>query len=166
MHSHLRSRRRLGPVGTLVVCSIAFLVGLLVLVFGTLLPLIKQGESEHWIARPCTILEASTERHTSGKGHGTYGAHVSYRYELAGVEHTGTRLSFAEVHTSDPDDAREVAARYPVGTTVTCFVNPEDPTEAVLDRSASGVWLPTLVGVVFLVLGPLIFVLRKLRGFA
>lgn len=156
-----RNRHSLGPLGSIVTGSVMTLAGLVALVFLVILPLRRQSASEQWTAVPCTIVESRIGRSSNRKG--TYDARVGYRYVVDGVERTSDRITFADLNTSDPDDAREIVARYPAGATSTCYVNPAAPEEVVLERSVPALWLGGLFAGAFTLFGALLS-LRGLRG--
>jgi hypothetical protein len=59
---------------------------------------------------------------------------VLYAYRAGGRERMATRLDFFAIRFFSESSARAYAGRYPAGRRVTCFVDPADPTQAVLDR--------------------------------
>jgi hypothetical protein len=56
---------------------------------------------------------------------------VRYRYAVRGVEHLGT-----SVRASEPDDLADASdlLAYPKGRTVSVYVNPSHPAQAILER--------------------------------
>lgn len=70
--------------------------------------------------------------------------HVAYRYAVGGVEHTGTRVRFGDWLIYSGPVAREIAARYPKGRTVTVLHHPRNPADATLEPAATTIlyiWL-------------------------
>lgn len=94
--------------------------------------------SSSWVAVTGTV-EASGI-HGCGRGGSMPG--VRYRYattrEGRSVERTGERLMFADPPCGERDEARGTARRYAPGTAVTVYVDPEDATQSVLERSVVG----------------------------
>ncbi len=84
-----------------------------------------------WVATPCVIERAQTMRDDEG---GSY-LDIMYRYEFAGTEHHSDRLDFMPGSMGD-DEAhyRQQLGPNPQGTKTICFVDPHDPSVAVLDR--------------------------------
>jgi hypothetical protein len=63
----------------------------------------------------------------------------SYRYRIDGRS-TSSSSVFASTFRKEPkfaDDVAYVVSRYPVGSVVRAYVNPEDPFDSYLDLSAS-----------------------------
>ncbi|RJR53389.1 MAG: DUF3592 domain-containing protein [Desulfobacteraceae bacterium] len=67
---------------------------------------------------------------------------IRYRYGAPGGPYTGEKIANTGKLYTKEKDARKIAARYSVGGTVMVRYNPVDPSEAVLERGASGaIWL-------------------------
>jgi hypothetical protein len=72
---------------------------------------------------------------------GSHGAHnspypvVVYEYEVMGRRFQGTRISFG-TEVGGSIAAPRTLQKYPVGSTVTVFYNPQNPAEAVLEQSS------------------------------
>ncbi|MET0554425.1 MAG: DUF3592 domain-containing protein [Vicinamibacteria bacterium] len=112
-----------------------------------------------WRRTDGQILGAGTPGYTAraGGGHGrtrmVRGA-VLYRYTHEGREYVGDRLSFGTPIGLNPALASLAgAARYEAGQAVTVFVDPKDPSRAVLRRSAPSSLVFALMGAGLLALG-------------
>jgi hypothetical protein len=105
------------------------------------------------------ILEAGTLGYTgaAGGGHGRtrmVRGMVGYRYAYEGREYVGSRLSFGTPIGLNPALASLAgASRYQPGQAVAVFVDPEDPSRAVLRRSAPSSLVFALLGAGLLALG-------------
>lgn len=100
-----------------------------------------------WQEVPCTILTSGTE---TGDGERPYVFRVTYRYTFEGQSYESDRHRRDTYESGDYSDVQRLIDRYPGDSQATCRVNPEDPTQAVLETE--GLWhLPFL-------LIPLIFV--------
>ncbi|PWH15740.1 MAG: hypothetical protein DDG60_05315 [Anaerolineae bacterium] len=78
---------------------------------------------------------------------------IVYRYGVDGREYTADRYSLeAETHWGRPELAQTVLDRFPVGSAVTVYYNPQAPAEAVLVRRLTGAWLVWALAVVLLLL--------------
>jgi hypothetical protein len=66
----------------------------------------------------------------------TYRPRVEYSYTVDGQEHVGSRVFFGahEWRGGSSEFAEWLLIEYPVGTKVQVFVDPNDTTEAVLER--------------------------------
>lgn len=74
---------------------------------------------------------------------------VCYEYEIKGVRHRSTRIRQVEAApTSQLADAREKQMNYPPGALRTCFVNPANVEEAILEHATRAalysIWFPLL----------------------
>lgn len=103
-----------------------------------------------WEAVPCTIVKSSIET----VGEGEYSFSAEYTYERGGRAYSGYRYSrnsdafvFDKVSEKAP-----LLKRYPVGIVATCYVNPENPADAVLVRGDGGYPWPMLLFLVPFVL--------------
>ncbi len=81
-----------------------------------------------------------------------YQAHVRYRYAVAEQGYRSTRIQFMGPPSfSSRHKAEAFLARYPEGASVTVHYNPEDPSEAVLETTASkSLWVFVVGGVLML----------------
>lgn len=128
------------------------LVGVLGTWFLLIQPLTLLWQARSWDARDCEVLSSEVERHDSDDGY-TYSVHIEYEYEVGGRTHTSDRYHFMEGSSSGYEGKAEVVERHPPGTVVTCWVDSGDPSQAVLDRSFSWVYLIGLFPLLFLVVG-------------
>ena len=90
-------------------------------------------DARTWQETPCKILSARLDKSRSEDGT-KYRADFTYSYQFDGKEYVGDRDSATENH------GRRKAAKarlnsLPVGTKTVCYVDPNDPSESVLDRS-------------------------------
>lgn len=117
-------------------------MGMLFFVLGCVIPVMQAINSRGWRETPCTI--TSSELEISSDSDGTsYAPKIKYRYSLDGGEFNGDRYSFFKL-SAGRKWAQSIVDRYPVGTTVKCFYDPQQPSQAVLDRSM-GIY-PIVVG--------------------
>jgi hypothetical protein len=128
-------------------CVLFGLVGL----YGALRPLFLLYASQSWTALPCTIVSSGFTSDTSQR----YTEDVVYSYTVDGKPLQANRYEFAQVWYRDRTAraAKEAAltARYPPGSQTTCYVNPRDPAEAVLQRRVDTTFVVFLGGGSFLV---------------
>jgi hypothetical protein len=82
-----------------------------------------------------TVKTSTTEYRDSGEG-GAYYPVVHYSYQVSGQPFDGYRI--APGGEIGGVGAGKVAARYPVGSHVKVFYNPQKPTEAFLEKKARG----------------------------
>ena len=100
-----------------------------------------------WPSVMGTVVASRIEqRHSSDSGWTDYPA-VQYSYQVGGQTYQSMKLAPGpEVGGSG---ARKVVARYPAGAQVMVFYNPQNPSDAVLERKAPAQWLMWLLLVVF-----------------
>lgn len=83
-----------------------------------------------------------------------YRPRVTYEYSAGGRTIAGDRLSLSgEVGRSTPASAEEQLAQYTVGSSVTVYVDPADPTSACLQPVARGGRMLRIIGIVLMVSG-------------
>jgi hypothetical protein len=106
--------------------------------------------STEGIVRGTEVLE------TSGfgtKGGSVFQPVITYEYSVGGVSHTGKRIKLVDISSSSRY-AHRVVARYPVGTGVTVYYDPDSPQDAVLQRGNDGNTLGVpAVGIFFVLVG-------------
>jgi hypothetical protein len=120
-------------------------LGLVTLGFATY-SCIKSSEAQSWVSVPCNI--TSTHRRRGGTS-------VSYAYEFAGNKYTSTRVAFG-MHWNSENYTRAFLE----GRALSCFVDPKNPSEAVLERDISGV--SVFLTVAFIVLGAGMMIRKRL----
>ncbi|MCA9080442.1 MAG: DUF3592 domain-containing protein [Planctomycetaceae bacterium] len=139
-----------------VFCGGFLTVGSVFLYLLTIGPMLKMSAAKNWQAIPCTIVTSEVGVHR-GDDSNTYSVDVTYKYEVNGEEYAGDQYSFFTMNSNSRRWREKVVKQIPPGTQTTCFVNPEDPFEAVLERG----WTPDWGWAFF----PVPFVLIGLGGF-
>lgn len=123
-------------------------------------------EARSWTETPCTLLESAVRSHSSSDGGDTYSIAVVYTYVVGGREHRSERYNFLGGSSSAHKSKAEWVTAHPAGTRTVCWVNPANPTEAVLDRGLSWEYLIVLVPGLFVAvgLGGTIWAVKAWRG--
>lgn len=100
-----------------------------------------------------TIVSSEIEESWDTTGE-RFASRVVYTYQVNGVTYEGDRLNLrASTYVGNREDAEELLAPYSVGASVMPYVNPADPTRAVLDRSVPGaIWVFVGLGSVLMLL--------------
>jgi len=106
-------------------------------------------QTYRWPALSCQILESEVNRRQDSSEK-PYGVRIRYQYDWEGQTYTSDQTSLNARAFGDFQKAQRLSSRYAAGSSATCYVNAEDPTQAVLLRE--GLW-PAL----FLVV-PLVFI--------
>jgi hypothetical protein len=159
-----RVLRHVGTRGCMVAFfSVFFLVGGGFSLF-FLSPALQALKAKSWQATPCTILSSQVRTHPGDSDSGpTYDVAVLYVYTFGGREYKSNRYQFLGGSSGGYQDKERIVRRLPPLTRTTCYVNPEEPTEAVLDRSISREYAFVLVPLLFLLVG-LGGIILTLRG--
>jgi Protein of unknown function (DUF3592) len=160
----LSQRRRTGSgAGCLAVFFGLFaLIGGVATWFVAVRPVAGLLAARSWVETPCTILASQVAESSDSDGT-TYKVDVRYAYTFEGGEYRSERYDFFNAYSSGYDGKAEVVARYPPGARTVCYVNPSDPSEAVIDRSPGPRYLVGLVPMLFLAVGVggMVFALRQ-----
>lgn len=120
-------------------------------------PALKILQAKSWPAVPCTVVRSGVKTSRDSDGD-THRVDIHYRYEIAGERFDANRYSFFGGSSSGYQGKRVIADRYRDGSRATCFVNPGDPTDSVLERGFVGeLWFGLIPGV-FCAVGLLGFV--------
>jgi uncharacterized protein DUF3592 len=156
---------RNGGCFLVVFCSVFFLIGALVLFFMFIRPMMRSRAAGSWAETPCAILHSEVTTHSDSDG-ATYGLDMLYEYHWRGQRHESDRYSFYSVGSSSSRGWREaVVKRLPKGAKTVCYVNPSNPTEAVLSREMGPDMWFALIPAVFMLFGGvgIVFAVRHMR---
>jgi hypothetical protein len=124
----------------------------------------REQAARDWPRASGVIVESTTLRQPVGNG--TYEVLPVIRYEFI---HDG--ISFQSEHwrplnfsVGNSISAQAVTSRYPVGQSVTVFVNPRNPMKSVLEFKPSWLcWVPFGVGIMFVALSALALFISPTR---
>lgn len=114
-------------------------------------PVVKIVQAKNWVQVPCTIISSEVRSYRDSEGDTQHRADVFYRYTFQGREFRSNQHRFHSLSTTE--SSRSVAATYPAGSTAVCYVNPSDPTEAVLEREFTPGLLFGLFPLLFVAVG-------------
>lgn len=166
-----RGRRAEGPPAGCIVAfaSIFVLAGLAIVLFLGVLPALRVVRAGGWVETPCRIVHSEVDSQTDSEGGTSYRVDIRYTYTFEGVSHESDRYDFAVGYTSGIDAKNAAVRANPVGSERLCYVDPAEPSEAVMDRTFGGyLWwgamgLPfSLMGMAFIVLA--LRARRRARG--
>ncbi len=147
----ITSRRRVSnaPAGCAIPFFLVFAaVGLGMIWFLTVKPFLRVLDAKTWPEVPATVVESHVDSSSDSDGT-TYRAIVTYHYLYEGRELESTRYDFSTAYSSGYEGKAEIVAQYPAGARTVCYVDPTDPTEAVLSRTFSPMYLIGLFGLLF-----------------
>lgn len=147
------------------------LVGLAFVLVGSVIFVALSGKAllnwysaQSWAAVYCTILSSDVVTHDASDGD-TYSIDIRYAYEWDGQRYESNQYNFFGGSSSGRGRKEAVVAQYPAGESRECYVNPELPSEAVLDRSFTPVYLIGCFGLIFVLIGGAMVLHRsKKRG--
>jgi hypothetical protein len=127
-----------------------------------------------WVATPCHIVRSEVEEfRPTPHSPPAYRFHVGFTYAAAGaVRVSGHRTPPRRNPwtTNHRAKAEALATRYPPGSDAVCYVDPDDPAMAILERGSKGplyaIWFPALfvAGGLGIAAGALRPARRPLRG--
>ena len=150
------TRRKQGgnmPSGCMVLFFLIFaVVGGGILWFLFMKPMMKIAAARSWTPVPCTVVESRVDE-SSGDDGSTYRPLINASYAYGGGEHKAPYDFSGNVYSGGYDGKARIVARYPVGARTTCYVNPENPAEAVISRELSGNYFFGLFGLLFFLPG-------------
>jgi hypothetical protein len=122
--------------------------------------LTKVRASQGWSEVEGTVLESWVRREESDDDEGgvsySYYPEIRYQYKVMGNEYQGEKIAFGGKTGGLRSWANRKVAKYPTGSNVTIFYQPDNPTNAVLERRVSMVLL--VFGIIFVLIGVFIYV--------
>ena len=121
--------------------------------------------SQNWPAVLGTITVSQVAISTDDDGT-TYSADVQYKYVVNDRWYTAVTVNFGEYGSSSRSRVDKIVARYPPGSQVTGYYNPDDPNTAVLEPGLSwGSYFGFLMSLAFFIVpGIMLFsFIRKRR---
>lgn len=97
-------------------------------------PFKKSIDSNSWVETPCVITKSQLKTNTDSDGT-SYRPDISYTYEYEGEKYESKLVDFSgNISSNDRVGEMESVEAYPTGSTRKCYVNPDNPAEAVLVR--------------------------------
>lgn len=112
--------------------------GLAAFYYLTWQPIAGIVEARGWDQTTC-VITSSEVAVSHGSDSTTYRVDIRYTYEAEwGETFQGDRYDFSTGSSSGYDGKARVVKAHPPGSEVDCWVSPEDPSQAVIDRSPGG----------------------------
>jgi hypothetical protein len=116
-----------------------------------------------WPTVEGVVLSAEVTTHDSD-GTTMYKPVITYKYSVGGKEYSCPKVSFSDYSSSNSDYAYETVNKYPKGTKVTVFYNPQKPYKAILEPGVGFfTYLPLGLGAVFSLIGFLLLLKPVLK---
>ena len=127
------------------------------LIYQTIQSRKKADASQAWPSTLGQVTEARVSRHTSTDADGdtseSFTPLVRYRFQVAGQEYEGKKITFGfQQSFSNQAKAQAALETFPVGRQVSVYYDPNNPSDAVLERKAGGSTLGLVLGIIFLVI--------------
>ncbi len=117
-----------------VACIVIFCIGVILgcqLLYLTWLRM----DSKNWVETNAVVESSGLEKRP-GRRSTKYAPKIAYKYVWTEQEYIGSRYDFSHNYEGQLSDMQEIADRYPVGETIICYVNPDNPKSAVIIRGA------------------------------
>ena len=96
------------------------------------IPFRRVRSAKSWMKTPCVIVSSSVDEDTGDSG--LYRIGVTYEYGFRGHQYRASRYNFSIGATAGTLGKKRIVRRLPPGTKTVCYVNPQDPGDAVIDR--------------------------------
>jgi Protein of unknown function (DUF3592) len=147
------------PAGPALGCLVVFfslfaLVGAAGFWLATVKPVLEIFAAHSWRQTSCIVLSSQVAESSGGsKGGTTYKPDVLYAYSVDGRSYQSRQYRFGDVYSSGREGKEKIVASLPPGTRTACWVDPADPSRAVIQRDLSPALLVGLFPLVFLALG-------------
>jgi hypothetical protein len=136
-------------------------IGVVMLVAGFLMAR-TPGKSHGWSTTTGQILASTINyRRRSGGGHIPYPL-VMYAYQVEGKPYQSQRIYFGGAVGGSAMTG--VVKKYPVGAQVPVYYNPQDPADAVLERSIPMAKFLGLIGIILIATAAATYFMPKLFG--
>jgi hypothetical protein len=128
-------------------------------------PLLHILGARDWLETPCVVISSRLGSHRGSKGGTTYSVDIRYAYGFKERQYVSSRYQFFQGSTSEYEKKRSIVRSYRPGQQAFCFVDPQDPRSAVLNRGFTSDMYFGLIPLVFLVIGGvgLTFTIRRAR---
>jgi len=101
--------------------------------FLSIKPIAKTLGARDWPVVPCTVTRAELESHTDSDGT-SYTFDIEYQYTYDGKTHSSDKYSFIPQSKGSRDSKAKIVKEYKKAEQPVCYVNPNNPSEAVLKR--------------------------------
>lgn len=137
-------------MSALIVGGLVFFLFLLNAVFLGIIFFIRRRMAavNHWSSALGTVLMSMLESRRSSDDHGYVNYPVvHYSYQVGGQAYQSTKI--APGPEVGGTGAEKVVARYPSGAQVMVFYNPQNPSEAVLEKKAPAQWVLWMILAIF-----------------
>jgi len=124
------------PLGFKVMLLAVFTLFGVVGFWGTATSILGPVSARSWRQTSCVILGSGVAESSGGRS-STYKVGILYTYSMDGRSYQSRQYQFGNSYSGDRQGKEKIVASLPPGTRTTCWVDPADPSEAVISRSFS-----------------------------
>lgn len=112
-------------------------------------------QAKNWNALPCVVTQSNLEqRQSKDSGNAlTHKINIRYQYQFQNKKYIGHRYHFIDAYSTEERSKWSIVRAYPQGKHFTCYVNPQDPTQSVINRGLGGYFLWSLFSIPFFLIG-------------
>ncbi len=114
--------------------------------------IMKTLDSKNWIETPCIVQSSRVQTH-DGSDSTTYSVDVVYEYSFEGQTFRSGKYKFIGGSSSGYQGKAAVVRQYPAGKRAVCFINPDNPSDAVLKRELGAEAFLALIPILFMIIG-------------
>jgi hypothetical protein len=136
-------------------------IGVGLLVAGFLLAR-TPARSDHWPTTTGEVLVSTIDYRRGNRGGRTPYPRVTYTYQVEGKPYQSQRIYFGGVIGGSLMTG--VVKKYPAGAQAPVYYNPENPADAVLERSIPMAKLLGFIGVIQIVTAAALYVMPRVFG--
>lgn len=108
----------------------------------------RKIDQQGWVEHPATIVSSRVDIDSSTNE--PYVPQITYTYDYLGQTYTSTTITDNEPATRDYADAQAYILAYPAGSATNVFVNPNDPSDAILNAGSLDALGSAAFGAIFL----------------
>lgn len=118
------------------VASTAFFVATTGGIYMGVGPIVEVIQAADWQTAECTILSSSLKTSNSSQQNQRRGYEIAivYSYRIGDISYINDRFDFIKWGSGSADSLAEITNQYPVGEKVSCYVDPQNNYESVIDR--------------------------------
>lgn len=132
------TRKRALGVGCLLAFALPFAAAGTLVIGWSVRDVWQWRDMQRWVQTPAVLVATKLENKRGDKGRATHRATATYRYAFNGKAHQGDRVALHtgrdNIGSYQQDRARELNRIKAGGGRLNCYVNPDNPAEAVLFR--------------------------------
>lgn len=145
-----QQKKPLTRIGLAIFFAFFFLMGTMFLVFMSRQAW-RSVDERRWIPTPCAILSSEVVENSAKEK--PFEFRVRYGYERQGRKFTSDVYKKNYVGSKDYSEAVMLRQRYAVNLAAQAFVNPQKPSEAILQPQELWAWAFVFIPVVFMIVG-------------